>query len=92
MLYFGAIPLTPKFYSIDIVFARNRWIFVSIVPSSHELYSSDFLLPSNAGTLKRCRVSGFGRLVMNISIVNHSARGKLCLTSPISVIALAVRF
>jgi hypothetical protein len=46
---------------MDIVFARNRWFLVSVVPRWYELYSSDFLFPSNAGTLKRCPVSGFGR-------------------------------
>ena len=34
MLYFGAIPLKPKSNSMDIVFAGNRWCFVSIVPRS----------------------------------------------------------
>jgi hypothetical protein len=66
MLYFGAISLTLKSYCMDIVFARNRWFLVSIVPRWYELYSSDFLFPPNAGTLKRCPVSGFGRLAIRI--------------------------
>jgi hypothetical protein len=64
MLYFGAIPLTLKSYSMDTVFARNRWFLGSIVPRWYELYSSDFLFPPNAGTLKRWPVSGFGRLTI----------------------------
>jgi hypothetical protein len=53
MLYFGAISLTLKSYCMDIVFARNRWFLVSIVPRWYELYSSDFLFPPLFGIMAR---------------------------------------
>jgi hypothetical protein len=36
MLFFGAIPLTPKSYSMDIVFAGTRSFLVSICSQGSE--------------------------------------------------------